>query len=839
MNRIREMKKKNSGKLIGLSGEMTEFSVGLHIDKNEKTGVLPRIFRVIFAYLGSIGAVMCFVSAVFPNRISAADIALTALFPMAVCAAAAFSRKGGNALIISAYALTAIFALKVREKITAGFYLAFNLFYEEIGIKYKEWDLYDLSVYTRDETEEGLRLLFIALTLLISLTAGTFMIYRTSAIMVFASIFPLFEFVLYFGLVPNYFYAAAVICAFVFSISAEVSEFPVTGKSRRVPVYAKTSAEAAFMGAAIFLFCFLFCDRYVTLSGFERTDKMNDFRVQFSSYMRSFSFKKFANDLAASMPSDADASGAINHGLLGRSDSIEFTDNVMLRVTLPKSQDNTYLKGFIGVNYTGNSWEELSDKQTEDLNEVISRFETPFLSPQFLDGYSLEKYSAITGEYFEEIGITVQNTGANNSYGYIPYALTPDTAAGTEIVSDKAVAKENEFFKAYRVTPAKRYGFVSFNDFSSVIENADEKAYRKFVYDNYLDIPESFTAAKYIYGSVRRQSLESELVSLRSYLGNNCEYSLDAGKTPFGEDFAQYFITENRKGSCSHFATTAALMCRYRGIPARYVEGYVIKPEDFPADKSSGELAAVDITDERAHAWIEIYLDGYGWLPYEVTPGYTESLDFSESYVGTGESNELILTKNPALPTGTDNNAAAAETSVSEKKTETEIMTESESYAEETLKSDEKEENVTYYEEKWDPLPVIITVSALLVVFSFFAVRYMKISESRERRLRGKNNRQKSYAAGKYFIKLCAYKKIIKSKDESYEAFSERAGRMLETENAGIILSAALKSKFGRTSPEKEEAENAAEKVAFIADSIYGKLGKKDKFLFRYFYCLK
>ncbi len=821
---------------------MTDFSVGLHIDKNAKTGFLPRIFRAISAYLGSVGAVMCFVSAVFPNRISTADIALTALLPTAVCAAASFARKGGNALIISAYALIGVFALKVREKIAAGFYLAFNLFYEEIGIKYKEWDLYDLSAYTGDETQEGLRLLFISLTLLISLTAGTFMIYRTSVIMVFASIFPLFEFVLYFGLVPDYFYAAMVICAFVFSISAEVSEFPVTGKSRRVPVYAKTSAQAAFMGAVIFLFCFLLCDRYVTLSGFERSDKMNDFRVQFSNYMRTFSFKKFTNDLAASMPSDSDASGAINHGLLGRSDSIEFTDNVMLRVILPKSQDNTYLKGFIGANYTGNSWEELSDEQTQDLNEVISGFETPFLSPQFLDGYSLEKYSEVTGEYFEEIGITVQNMGANSSYGYIPYALTSDTAAGTEIASDKVAAKENEYFKAYRVTPAKRYGFIRFNDFSSVIGNADEKAYREFVYNNYLDIPESFTAAKYIYGSADRQSLESELVSLRSYLGNNCEYSLDAGKTPFGEDFAQYFITENRKGSCSHFATTAALMCRYRGIPARYVEGYVIKPEDFPADKKDGELAAVDITDERAHAWIEIYLDGYGWLPYEVTPGYTESIDFSESYAETGESNELILTDNPAVPADTGNNPAAAETSVSEKKTETETVTEPERYAEETEKSGEGEEDVTYYAdyaEKFDPLPLIITLSALLVVFSFFAVRYMKISESRERKLRGKNNRQKSYAAGKYFIKLCAYKKIIKSKDESYETFSERAGRMLETENAEIILSAALKSKFGRTSPEKDEAEKAAEKVISIADSIYGKLGGKDKFLFRYFYCLK
>ena len=65
------------------------------------------------------------------------------------------------------------------------------------------------------------------------------------------------------------------------------------------------------------------------------------------------------------------------------------------------------------------------------------------------------------------------------------------------------------------------------------------------------------------------------------------------------------------------------LLYRLAGYPARYVTGYIAQPEEFEAD-GNGTYTA-EVPGKNAHAWAEIYQgDGTGWVPVEMTPGYTE-----------------------------------------------------------------------------------------------------------------------------------------------------------------------------------------------------------------------
>jgi hypothetical protein len=64
-----------------------------------------------------------------------------------------------------------------------------------------------------------------------------------------------------------------------------------------------------------------------------------------------------------------------------------------------------------------------------------------------------------------------------------------------------------------------------------------------------------------------------------------------------------------------HFASATAALLRAAGIPARYAEGYVVSASDF---KSTDGWTS--IPDSSAHAWVEVYLSGYGWIPVEATP---------------------------------------------------------------------------------------------------------------------------------------------------------------------------------------------------------------------------
>jgi transglutaminase-like putative cysteine protease len=74
------------------------------------------------------------------------------------------------------------------------------------------------------------------------------------------------------------------------------------------------------------------------------------------------------------------------------------------------------------------------------------------------------------------------------------------------------------------------------------------------------------------------------------------------------------FVTTTKRGYCQHFAGAMALMLRYLGIPARVAAGFTTGVYE----RESGEWT---VADTNAHTWVEVWFDGYGWLPFDPTPG--------------------------------------------------------------------------------------------------------------------------------------------------------------------------------------------------------------------------
>jgi transglutaminase-like putative cysteine protease len=73
------------------------------------------------------------------------------------------------------------------------------------------------------------------------------------------------------------------------------------------------------------------------------------------------------------------------------------------------------------------------------------------------------------------------------------------------------------------------------------------------------------------------------------------------------------FVTKTHAGYCQHFAGAMALMLRYLGIPARVAVGFAGGIYD-PAQH------LWNVSDREAHAWVEVWFKGYGWLPFDPTP---------------------------------------------------------------------------------------------------------------------------------------------------------------------------------------------------------------------------
>ena len=71
-------------------------------------------------------------------------------------------------------------------------------------------------------------------------------------------------------------------------------------------------------------------------------------------------------------------------------------------------------------------------------------------------------------------------------------------------------------------------------------------------------------------------------------------------------------MAEGKRGYCQHFAGAMALMLRFLGIPARVAAGFT---------SGKREDGGWTVTDHNAHAWVEVWFPGYGWLAFDPTPG--------------------------------------------------------------------------------------------------------------------------------------------------------------------------------------------------------------------------
>ncbi|HYL07460.1 MAG TPA: transglutaminaseTgpA domain-containing protein, partial [Candidatus Udaeobacter sp.] len=104
------------------------------------------------------------------------------------------------------------------------------------------------------------------------------------------------------------------------------------------------------------------------------------------------------------------------------------------------------------------------------------------------------------------------------------------------------------------------------------------------------------------------------VMAVTNYLQRNYRYTLDLPRVPSGRDPVDYFLFDVKTGYCEQFATAETLMLRYLGVPARLATGY-----------STGEydplLNQAVVREHDAHAWVEVWFAGHGWVPVDPTPG--------------------------------------------------------------------------------------------------------------------------------------------------------------------------------------------------------------------------
>ena len=144
-----------------------------------------------------------------------------------------------------------------------------------------------------------------------------------------------------------------------------------------------------------------------------------------------------------------------------------------------------------------------------------------------------------------------------------------------------------------------------------------EAAYKTFVYEKYLQIPDSTrTCLENIIKAQGFNKADADIINaVAKYVQGCAKYNLDFDERLNAEnDVVAAFLSGDYPsgGICQHFAASGTMLFRALGIPARYTTGFVA---------SVKQSATTIVTNKEAHAWVEVYLDGKGWIPVEVTGG--------------------------------------------------------------------------------------------------------------------------------------------------------------------------------------------------------------------------
>ena len=105
------------------------------------------------------------------------------------------------------------------------------------------------------------------------------------------------------------------------------------------------------------------------------------------------------------------------------------------------------------------------------------------------------------------------------------------------------------------------------------------------------------------------------VMALTNYLQQNYRYSLELGHVPPGRDPVDWFLFDAKIGYCEQFATAETLMLRSLGIPARLATGYSTGDYDSVLNQSI-------VREHDAHAWVEVWFAGHGWVPVDPSPGF-------------------------------------------------------------------------------------------------------------------------------------------------------------------------------------------------------------------------
>ncbi len=265
-------------------------------------------------------------------------------------------------------------------------------------------------------------------------------------------------------------------------------------------------------------------------------------------------------------------------------------------IMLVAADRQLYLRGRVKNQYTGNNW--LASQGT---------------GIEFDEGAQKQAYKGI---FYEEVEVFVYPTNIRTNTVFAPYKPVQVTIDKYKVLKTRG----DELYITKSIFKPRPQAYIIHSRIPIIKEAStqyDTKGLGTEMKD-YLQLPS--TLSPRIKGLTREitdiyPTPYEKMKGIEKYLRETYPYTLIVNTLPDNKDFVEYFLYEEKKGYCTYFASAMAVMGRTIGVPTRYVEGFILPRE-------TNQAGYYEVTADRAHAWVEAYFDGMGWIAFEPTPSY-------------------------------------------------------------------------------------------------------------------------------------------------------------------------------------------------------------------------
>lgn len=821
---------------------LTHKSISLATEKERK---LPgHVLRLLLTLIGITGTVWSF-SDFFdlPVRIPLIMF-ITAIF--AVITRVLFRLpKHGLLFLLCESALIPLLMLRLRDVFSAGaeniFSKMMNVVTHQIAPAQSEF----ARGFTADQcTELTLTVICMILALILEFSENS----RICFLLRFLVTFMFLETGLYFGLEAN---PLAVLMMLVFwlgSLMLSISRKPFGQNPGHRPISRKRTFRLSVGAAPNIISAQMVYMAVLTLAAglfvglisrnYARSEKMNERRGKMLDTINNFSFRDMTGMLS-DLPIDFGPNIITDELNLKTDPDLHFDGHIALEIQSDRAmvRDDYYLRGIARTTYTGSGWATRTGMY-RGIKKVLQTLADENRMPQTLwHSDHIDELRSVAGKFpVVHWQITANQSEAIN---YFSYQTLFD--AGTKFVYDtEADLKSKQHYDYWIVSNPRanlRADWRSVGDTEGESPDENIAEYAKFVRQNYLTVPDT-DAMKRIaesfagYQSPYNARLDEKIDIIRNYIWDRAEYNTEPGPVPAEADYVEYFLTRSHRGYCAHYASAAVLLCRLWGIPARYVQGYVVGAGDIRnADlktpgNSPEDIITIEIPDRRAHAWVEIYVEGHGWIPCEFTEGITSEWHVSQEPVLPPE-----ITTEPPVQTVQSSSTTTLTTTLSTVST----TSDSSSLNGSGTGDDPGETGKPFRIPRWLVIAVLSALAAAAAVWLWRKLHVRIVTGRREDMTQSDPNRAGD--ASYEFLALLLHLQGIDEENRQHSDFADLAEEhctLLEEGTLRRAVKIRQQAVFSRGGISPEQADILLETASSLADKLYAGSGRLRKFYLRW-----